>query len=321
MKLSRIIWILLVGLFVYWGATTDTLANLLNGLAERLEPTAEVVDQATNRAIDTLNESDDLQTMRLFNRVLLGLSCLAFVLSIIYRFLLKESAKRRNTFDEIDFYMILSALSILLTLFNHDEANWWSLLLIPICCFMVVYPLLYIPYYRYLKWISSTIYDILVLIIGGVYFSACLSEGSLFARILSGIFGLLAIWIYYSHRKSYSCPSCKRYVEVLQLDHHIDRTDVEYRDREEDVATGYRVTERIDKHGNRSVVSKVATGWKRIFYTQKRVRKHYTDHFQCPYCGYKYVEQGVEESEKNLGYKEREERAGSHRGDIDKPNN
>ena len=52
MKIGRFIFLVLVGLFVYWAAAYDTFANFLYTLADKLQPWAEVVDAKFDQFID-----------------------------------------------------------------------------------------------------------------------------------------------------------------------------------------------------------------------------------------------------------------------------
>ena len=52
MKIGRFIFLVLVGLFVYWAAAYDTFANFLYTLADKLQPWAEVADAKFDKFID-----------------------------------------------------------------------------------------------------------------------------------------------------------------------------------------------------------------------------------------------------------------------------
>ena len=65
MKKSRIIWIIIIGVIVYWGAAYPTLGNWIEALSVKLQPAAEVIDESTNRLIDNLNEVDDATLYKL----------------------------------------------------------------------------------------------------------------------------------------------------------------------------------------------------------------------------------------------------------------
>ena len=49
MKKSRLIWIIISGVIVYWGAAYPTLGNWIEALSVKLQPAAEVIDESTNR--------------------------------------------------------------------------------------------------------------------------------------------------------------------------------------------------------------------------------------------------------------------------------
>ena len=70
MKKSRIIWIIIIGVVVYWGAAYPTLGNWIEALSVKLQPAAEVIDESTNRFIDNLNEVGDATLYRTISRVL-----------------------------------------------------------------------------------------------------------------------------------------------------------------------------------------------------------------------------------------------------------
>ena len=48
MKKSRIIWIIIIGVIVSWGAAYPTLGNWIEALSVKLQPAAEVIDESTN---------------------------------------------------------------------------------------------------------------------------------------------------------------------------------------------------------------------------------------------------------------------------------
>ena len=55
MKFSRIIWMLVVGVIVYWGAAYPTLGNWIEAISVKLEPVVEVIFESTERLIDNLD--------------------------------------------------------------------------------------------------------------------------------------------------------------------------------------------------------------------------------------------------------------------------
>ena len=321
MKLGRIIWLLLVAAFVYWGASSDTLSNWLNNLVDNAEPLTAQTEEFTNSFIEKINAADEVQMIIYYNRILLVISCLALVLSILYRFVLKETAIKRDLYDNVKDFLLYSVVAVLLTAFHHSAFNWWTLPAIPFACMMLVYPLLYIPYYRYFRWVFAFFYNLLTLIVGGFYLAGCLTNPSLIGKILSLVFAGLAVWYFLTHRKFDSCAGCKRYVNIHHINHTIDKTEIDYQDVDTTVATGYIETTKYDKYGHKVGTTTKETGSKRVTYTSKIIKKYYTDLFRCPYCGYEYTETGVDEQMKSLGYKEREEKPGVYMGDLDDPNN
>ena len=84
-------WFIAVGIFVYWAAAYDTFANFLESIFTKLEPLGVIIDKYTNIAIDYLNSINHTQGNRLLNRILLGFSILALILSVVYRFALKNA--------------------------------------------------------------------------------------------------------------------------------------------------------------------------------------------------------------------------------------
>ena len=262
MKLSRIIWIKVIGLYVYWGASTDTLSNWLNALADKLT-NGQPLDQTLDNHLAEIDKIDTLKSYRIFNMVLLVCSIIAFGLSIFYQIVFKKSAKKRNVFDQLKRYTGLAATAVLLTAFKHDTVNWWSVLSIPIFTFLFVYPLFYIRYYRYFRWAVATIYDLLAFALGTIHVVVCvmyddsaLTFGGLFICIL------LCFWFMWKHRKFDTCSSCKNYVNIKHIDHTIEETNISYKDVDVAGAAGHTTTTSYDKYGHRIGQTSTATGWK-----------------------------------------------------------
>ena len=311
--MKRLIWIVLIGLFVYWGATSDTLGNLITQAVDSVDPeTVEAIDQSVNESIDKLNTVSDEESTLFVNRFLLGMCCLALLLSVIYRFILKRTAQKRHLLDEINSLIILSAVCVALTIFRHDIAHWWAILTIPIAIFAIIYPLYYIPQYKYFRWVAASVYDILVLTLGFLCFFWSASNCSLMGIVMTLVCTLIAFLYYHSHRKFDYCPKCHRYVAITNTNRHIDKRTVEYHDDSKVVATGYIKTYSVDSHGNRTTISSVPTGWERVFYTLKITKVYYTDHLECPYCEHKFTKQDIEKSEREMAYKSRDEKEGAY---------
>lgn len=169
MKFVKFIFLILLGVFVYWAAADDTFANFVNDFANNNQSLAETIDAKTNALIDKINASDIKEVTLLLNRGLLIGSCVALALSLLYLLVFKTTAKKRNTYSDIKTYAVLSAVCIVLTLFKQDTANWWAIPTIPIIAYVVFYPLLYLPYYRYLRWLFAILFDITVIAVGLVY--------------------------------------------------------------------------------------------------------------------------------------------------------
>ena len=166
MKFVKFIFLILLGVFVYWAAADDTFANFVNDFANNNQSLAETIDAKTNALIDKINASDIKEVTLLVNRGLLIGSCVALALSLLYLLVFKTTAKKRNTYSDIKTYAVLSAVCIVLTLFKQDTANWWAIPTIPIIAYVVFYPLLYLPYYRYLRWVFAFFFDITVIVVG-----------------------------------------------------------------------------------------------------------------------------------------------------------
>lgn len=318
MKFSRIIKLALLALFVYWGATTDTLYNIIADWSDRTVEWLEANEDKVDQAIDYLIALDDEKAMRNYNMAMFICSCVAFALTLLYRLVLGKSAKQRGVYDNLSDYTWLAAIAVLLTAFKHDSANWWAVMSFPIFMFIFIYPLLYIPYYRYLRWIPAFIYDTLTIFSGFIYVTLVpMYDGSLVCKIMLLLITLGAFWFMWAHRKFDTCAGCKKYVYNKHIDHHIDETEISYSDVDTSVSTGYRITQKINSDGRVISETKTPTGYKRVKYTIKRVTKYYTDTFECCNCGHQYTETGDEENTKSLAYKEREEASGRYRGDIE----
>ena len=318
MKISSIIKFVLIALFVYWGATTDTLYNYISDWSDKTVAWLEGNEDKVDQFFDYLNNLDEDRMMRNYNMAIFICSCVAFVLSLLYRLVLGKSAKQRGVYDNLSDYTWLAAVAVLLTAFKHDSANWWAVPSFPIFMFIFIYPLLYIPYYRYLRWIPAFIYDALTIFGGFVYVALVpMYDGSLVCKIMLLLTTLGAFWFMWAHRKFDTCRGCKKYVYNKHIDRHIDETVIDYRDVNTTVATGYETIEKYDKYGHKVGSTTRETGWKRAKYTIKTVTKYHTDTYECCNCGHQYTETGSEEYKKSLPYEAREEEAGKYQGDLD----
>ena len=96
MKFVKFIIFILLGLFVYWAAADDTFANFLISLADDAKPLAETIDANTNELIDKINVANINEVTLYLNRGLFIGSCVAVVLSLLYLFVFKNSAKKRK---------------------------------------------------------------------------------------------------------------------------------------------------------------------------------------------------------------------------------
>ena len=311
----RLITLVLVGLFVYWAAADDTFANFLTSLAEDAQPWAEVIDAKTNAFIDKINVANVNDVTLLLNRGLLIASCVATVLSLLYLLVFKTTAKKRDTYSDIKTYAVLSAVCCLLTFFKQDTANWWAIPAIPIIAYVVFYPLLYLPYYRYLRWVFAIFFDITVIVVGFVYVPMCATDAPLWARILTLVMTALVIWYAWTHRKRDACEGCKRHVEFNYLGRTIDKTEIKYRDFDQNQVESYRVKTTY-KDGVKVSEEKTPVTWRRVKGTIKYINRYYTDTYRCPYCGHEHTTSDVDEQTKTLGYQQREEAAGTYEGDL-----
>ena len=146
MKKSRIIWIIIIGVVVYWGAAYPTLGNWIEALSVKLRPAAEVIDESTNRFIDNLNEVGD-------------------------------------AIGELNNLIKYSILCVLLTFYDHGNFHWWTIFAPPVFAYVIAYPLLYIPYYMYFRWIYTLLYSIVVVILEFAYIPVCIGEAALGGKI------------------------------------------------------------------------------------------------------------------------------------------
>ena len=315
MKFVKFIFLILLGVFVYWAAADDTFANFVNDFANNNQSLAESIDAKTNALIDKINASDIKEVTLLLNRGLLIGSCVALVLSLLYLLVFKTTAKKRNTYSDIKTYAVLSAVCIVLTLFKQDTANWWAIPTIPIIAYVVFYPLLYLPYYRYLRWLFAILFDVTVIVVGLVYVPMCATDAPLWAKILTLVMTALVIWYAWTHRKRDACEGCKRHVEYDYVGRTIDKTEIDYVDFDQDQVEAYRVKTTY-KNGNKVSEEKIPVKWKRVKGTTKYINKHYTDTYRCPYCGHEHTTSDVNEETKSLGYQQREEAAGTYEGDL-----
>ena len=312
----RLITLVLVGLFVYWAATDDTFANFLTGLAEDAQPWAEVIDAKTNAFIDKINVANANAVTLILNKCLLIASCVATVLSLLYLLVLRKAAKKRNTYSDIKTYAVLSAVCVVLTLFKQNTANWWVIPTIPVISLVLCYPLLYLPHYRYFRWVFAFFYDILVVVVGFAYVALCQTNAPFLATIATFIVTILSVWYAWTHRKFDSCEKCKKHVEYLYVGRTIDKTEINYKDFDQQQATGYTVKTTYDKYGHKHSETSTPTGWRRVKGTIKYINRYYTDLYRCPYCGHEHTTSDVDEKTKQLGYQQREESTGTYEGDL-----
>ena len=316
MKLVRFLILILLGLFVYWAAADDTFANFLTELTEDSQPLAEVIDAKTNTFIDKINASDIKEVTLYLNRGLFIASCVALALSLLYLVVFRKAANKRNTYSDIKTYAVLSAVCVALTIFKQDSANWWVIPTIPVISLVLCYPLLYLPHYRYFRWLFALFYDILVVVTGFVYVILCLTNAPFLVTIATFVVTILSIWYAWTHRKFDACEKCKKYVEYIYVGRTIDKTEIDYRDFDQQQATGYQVKTTYDKYGHKHSETSTPTGWRRVKGTTKYIKRYYTDLYRCPYCGYEHTTSDVKEDTKSLGYKQREEPTGTHDGDL-----
>ncbi len=315
MKFARFIFLILVCLFVYWAAAYDTFANFLNSLAEDAQPLAETIDTKTNEVINNINPAD-LEIFSYLTKGLFIASCVALGLSLLYLVVLRKTAKKRNIYSDIKTLAVLSAVCVALTCFKQDSANWWVIPTIPVISMVLCYPLLYLPHYRYFKWVYTFFYDILVVVVGFTYVSMCAENASFIVTIIVFVVTILTVWYAWTHRKFDACEQCKKHIEYLYMGRTIDKTTIDYRDFDTQQATGYRVKTTYDKYGHKHSETSTPTGWQRVKGTTKYINRYYTDLYRCPYCGHEHTTSDVDEQKKSLGYKQREEAAGTYEGDL-----
>lgn len=315
MKFARFIFLILVCLFVYWAAAYDTFANFLNSLAEDAQPLAETIDTKTNEFINNIDPAD-LEIFAYLTKGLFIASCVALGLSLLYLVVFRKTAKKRNIYSDIKTLAVLSAVCVALTCFKQDSANWWVIPTIPVISMVLCYPLLYLPHYRYFKWVYTFFYDILVVVVGFAYVTMCADNASFIVTIIVFVVTILTVWYAWEHRKFDACEQCKKHIEYLYMGRTIDKTTIDYRDFDTQQATGYRVKTTYDKYGHKHSETSTPTGWRRVKGTTKYINRYYTDLYRCPYCGHEHTTSDVDEQKKSLGYKQREEAAGTYDGDL-----
>lgn len=321
-KFARFISLILLGLFVYWAAAYDTFYNFLNTLLEDLQPWAKTTIDKINEVLRNMTDQDIIAFGSAVGTGLFVVSCVALGLSLLYLVVLRKTAKQRNTYGEIKTYVCLSAACIALTAFNQDGLYWWTLPVVPIASYVLCYALLYLPYYRYLRWVFALFFDLLVIAGFGIFYTCSTLYGvgdTDESLVRSGMIILISIfsaWFVLKRRKRYSCEECKKYVDDIYVGRTIDSTTISYHDFDTDVATGYKTTTTYDKYGHKVGESSVATGWRRSKGTTKKIVKLYSDLYRCPCCGYEHSTQDSTETKKPLGYKQREEAPGEYKGDL-----
>ncbi|MBR7183200.1 MAG: hypothetical protein IKD41_04320 [Alistipes sp.] len=293
---SKWFWIVAIGIFVYWGAAYPTLGNILTYIFDKLEPVGVVIDKYTNIAIDHINTQNDTETNRLINRILLGCSCLALVLSVVYRFALKKVAAERHYTAELNSLIQDAGICVLLTLFAHNTVHWWSIIAVPIFAFIILYPLLYIPYYRYFRWVYDLPYILIVVNLGITVAFIQFGGATLLGKILGIICTIFAAIHFVEHTRLNYCPKCKKYTNLDTLC-IVDNTKIkEWKDgTTRQVATGYTDTYKVDSHGNKTLVSRVATGYETVEVIYRRITHTWWYKYTCPCCNHSWDESGVEE--------------------------
>lgn len=284
MKTSRIIWLLIIGAIVYWGAAYPTLGNWIEALLVKLKPVGDAIVESidnleVNGFIDKLEALGDAALYRIANMVMLGFSCLALALSILYRFTLIKGAELRNTTEELNDLIRYAALCVLLTFYVFGKFHWWTILAPPIFAYVIAYPLLYIPYYRYFRWIYTLLYTLIVIILDGIYISVYIADATLVWKIVGFIVAIFAFIYYILHRKPSYCPECKRYAN--------------FNDNQSYYTTESRSEGKVIKG-----VVKVMLG-KRVVDEIKNApiqvwniteTRHYHDTYTCSFCGHKWEE-------------------------------
>ena len=294
MKFSRIIWLIAVGIFVYWGAAYDTLGNFIERAADKLTAIEFSVETGNGVLAKFEHFITKVRFNNFVNKFLLALSCLALVLSIAYYFILHKAATARDTVDEICMLITQAIIAVLLTLFGHNSLHWWTIITVHISCFLIVYPLYYIPLYKYFKWLVAMVYDILVLSIGGIFIAFYTDEpNTLTYTILFFITCALACVYYLTHRKLDHCPSCNKYISIASK-RIIDSERTRTIDGESWVATQRVDTYKVDSNGQKKLIKSIETGWKKVYYKYKEITTNYTDHLSCPNCGHKWRKSGKE---------------------------
>lgn len=282
MKRSRIIWILVVGAIVYWGAAYPTLGNWIEALLVKLQPLGQIIDEKTNILIEKINSTDLGTSTIIINRILLGLSCLAFILAIIYRPALKKGAELRNATGELNGLFTSAAICVALSFFSHDSLHWWSIIIVPIYSFVILYPLLYIPWYRYFRFIHSLLFGLMVIPLGLILISGYMTQETLVWKIIESIAAIFALWYYIAHRKSNSCPKCKRYSNIEK--HIISSTShrMKYKVK---VAVAWLRETTYYKNGDKSVR---ITPTEFVDGTQLATTTTSEYEYSCPCCGHKW---------------------------------
>lgn len=296
MKLSRIIWILVVGAIVYWGAAYPTLGNWIEALLIKLQPLGQVIDEKTNILIDKINSTDLDSSTIIINRILLGLSCLALILAIIYRPALKKGAELRNATGELNGLFTSAAVCVVLAAFCHNSLHWWSIIIVPIYSFVILYPLLYIPWYRHFRFLHSILYGLMVIPLGLVILFGYMTQETFAWKIVELIAAVFTIWYYIAHRRFNSCPKCKRYSNIGK---HMISGKMDRRRYKVKAAVEWIEETVYYKNGNKSV-SRTPTKFEDAIKTVTTTTGEYE--YSCPCCGHRWRDDDctVTETEETL---------------------
>ena len=92
-------------------------------------------------------------------------------------------SKPRNAIGELNNLIKYSILCVLLTFYDHGNFHWWTIFAPPVFAYVIAYPLLYIPYYMYFRWIYTLLYSIVVVILEFAYIPVCIGEAALGGKI------------------------------------------------------------------------------------------------------------------------------------------
>ena len=182
-------------------------------------------------------------------------------------------------YEELNNLIKYSILCVLLTFYDHSNFHWWTIFAPPVFAYVIAYPLLYIPYYRYFRWIYTLLYSIVVVILEFAYIPVCIGEAALGGKIVGVIVSLLAFWFYIKHRKPLYCPKCKRYSNI-----HIGVSS----------STNERKRKGREGTGNLPIWEgdRLVKVLENIPLQEWVITKtdHYHCHYTCPCCGHEWHE-------------------------------